>query len=273
MKNAEKLLVEISKFWGVEIIWKNIGCGRSECGLSAAHTWHMCDFCKKVKSDPKRLKLCSFNDTTLLLRQIQKEKKPFIHRCHAGVYEYVFPITCSDSETEIILLGVFRKHADAPCPYPDLQKEFQMLPLRDESDFDNAEPLLTPLLNILQERREHLKIKALDNKIKDQRICDCILYLEKNFASKISIQQLAGKVFLSSSRFQHLFKKETGLSLLDYLTRLRLENAASMLRTTELPPGVIAERCGISDQSRLGKLFKKQYKITPLHYRKQFKDI
>jgi transcriptional regulator GlxA family with amidase domain len=128
-------------------------------------------------------------------------------------------------------------------------------------------------LNILQERREYLKIKALDSKIKDQRICDCILYLEKNFARKISIRQLAGKVFLSSSRFQHLFKRETGLSLLDYLTHLRLENAAGMLRTTELSLGVIAERCGISDQSRLGKLFKKQYKITPLHYRKQFKNI
>jgi AraC-like DNA-binding protein len=273
MEDAEKILTEIARTWELDIIWKRIGSGRIACELSAAHTWHCCEFCQKVKNNPRYLKQCSYNDTTLLTALAKEKKKPFIHRCHAGVCEYVLPVFYDGDELEVILLGVFRQEEQHTASYPELQEDFEKLPFRDENDFRTAEPLLTPLMKVLRERREYLKIKALASEIKDPRIQETILYLEKNFARKISIPHLAGLSFLSISRFQHIFKTETGMSLFDYLNRLRLENAAEMLRTTELPLNVISERCGISDQSRLGVLFKKQYNCTPLAYRKQFRNI
>ena len=272
MEDAEKILVEISNLWGLDIIWKRIGRWMPECGLSQKHTLHCCNFCQKVKSVPQRLNSCSANDNVDLLQLAKQKGSPFIHRCHAGVYEYVLPFFDHGEEVEVLLLGIFRQSPQDLCPYPELQAEFDELPVCPPEKFDLANSLLPPLLKLLRERREYLKTKDLCSHINDQRISECVLYLEKNFKRKLSVRQLAERYFLSASRFQHLFKTETGMSLSEYLLRLRLENAAGLLRNTGMLLGEIAVESGIPDQSRMGRLFRKYYNITPLNYRKQHRD-
>jgi AraC-like DNA-binding protein len=62
-------------------------------------------------------------------------------------------------------------------------------------------------------------------------------------------------------------KKETGLTLGQYIQAKRLEQAQSLLKNNERSIAEIAELCGISDYNYFSRIFKKQFGITPRDYR------
>ena len=82
---------------------------------------------------------------------------------------------------------------------------------------------------------------------------------------------MAAEVFLSPSRFLHLFKEETGYSWLEYQKKKRMDSAAELLRHTDLTISAVMEKCGMRDQSHFGATFRKYYGETPRVYRKKFR--
>ena len=74
---------------------------------------------------------------------------------------------------------------------------------------------------------------------------------------------------LSESRFNHLFKAETGLAPQKYYNTLRMENAGILLKETKLTVTDIANRTGFADALYFGQAFKKFYGISPTEYRKR----
>ena len=85
--------------------------------------------------------------------------------------------------------------------------------------------------------------------------------------SKIAEQMIVSKVYLSSQ-----FKKETGVTLTDYVTSRRLGQAAYLLELSDLSVQDIAVKCGYNDFSYFGKLFKEKYGLTASAYRKEVRD-
>jgi len=64
-----------------------------------------------------------------------------------------------------------------------------------------------------------------------------------------------------------LFKQVTGISFKEYLNKVRIEEAKSLLEHTDYSIMEIAVACGYSDQSYFTKVFKKATGITPKQYR------
>lgn len=77
----------------------------------------------------------------------------------------------------------------------------------------------------------------------------------------------------SPSQFSRIFKEYTGITLIEYLTKKRMEYAIELLLKTETPLLDITYTLGYTSLSFFIKLFKKQYGITPLQYRIQNKKI
>ncbi|MGM0714384.1 helix-turn-helix domain-containing protein [Brevibacillus parabrevis] len=71
----------------------------------------------------------------------------------------------------------------------------------------------------------------------------------------------------SVSHLSALFKKKTGYSLIDYLIRVRMEKAASLLVETDRQLREIAESVGYREPYYFGRLFKKVYGISPARFR------
>jgi len=94
-------------------------------------------------------------------------------------------------------------------------------------------------------------------------------YIWENYTRKISLQEIAGASGLSAPYFSTIFKEEMGENLSNYLNRLRVEKAAAMLATTNLPISGIASACGFEDQSWFSKIFKNNTGYTPAKYREQ----
>ena len=89
------------------------------------------------------------------------------------------------------------------------------------------------------------------------------------------MQQAGSRALLSVSA-EHLsrsFKRETGFGFKEYITLLRLKNAEELLKTRKnMSISEIAFLCGFNDSNYFSDKFKRTYGISPLNFRKNFKN-
>jgi AraC-like DNA-binding protein len=94
-------------------------------------------------------------------------------------------------------------------------------------------------------------------------------FIWDNYTRKISLQEIAQASGLSGPYFSSVFKEEMGENLSNYLNRLRVERAMTMLTESEQSISDIAGACGFEDQSWFSKIFKSFTGVTPGKYREQ----
>lgn len=89
----------------------------------------------------------------------------------------------------------------------------------------------------------------------------------ENLSADLQRDELAAMVHVSPGHLGRSFKKETGVSLSDYITKKRLAMAKQLLVKTSLSITDISNRVGINYASYFTKLFKEQTGMTPQEYR------
>lgn len=105
--------------------------------------------------------------------------------------------------------------------------------------------------------------KDLNNKLKL-----ALKFMRENLKSGVTLAQLADTANLSPFHFHRLFKSAYELTPLQYFTRLRVKEVCKLLKKTKMPISLVGAACGFEDQSSFIRLFKKEFKQTPLAYRK-----
>ena len=93
-------------------------------------------------------------------------------------------------------------------------------------------------------------------------------FIRANYKKKIKLEDISKVVCLSSYYLSHIFKKETGSTLFEYLTKVRVEEAKRLLEVTQWNTTRISFEVGCTDQSYFCKVFKKIEGISPCKYRK-----
>ncbi|MGN0370923.1 MAG: AraC family transcriptional regulator [Butyrivibrio sp.] len=101
-----------------------------------------------------------------------------------------------------------------------------------------------------------------------ERIKEVIKYIDHNYASDITIEEISAVCGFSSSHFMKFFKNTMGTSFIDYLNDYRLAVASRLLLSSESNIIDIAEGCGYNNLSYFNRIFKKKYGMTPSSYRK-----
>lgn len=94
-------------------------------------------------------------------------------------------------------------------------------------------------------------------------------YIHANFTGKLTLEDVAKKVFLSKYHFERMFIKYTGKTFYGYVTQLRFERARLLLDSTTKSLQDIANEIGYADVQPLNKLFKRNFGITPAEYRRE----
>jgi AraC-like DNA-binding protein len=97
-----------------------------------------------------------------------------------------------------------------------------------------------------------------------------LAYMAKHLEKKMTIAQLANLAHLSHYHFIRCFRSAYELTPLQYLTRLRLKKASLLLKKTNTSVGNIVPQCGFENESAFIRLFKKEFRMTPMAYRKEF---
>ena len=95
----------------------------------------------------------------------------------------------------------------------------------------------------------------------------CLNFIRLN-ASTITQKQIAHALSYSSSYLSRHIRKTTGRTISQHITEEKLKLAQRLLATTSLAINEIADQIGYSSESHFYRIFKKQYQITPSHYRK-----
>lgn len=85
----------------------------------------------------------------------------------------------------------------------------------------------------------------------------------------LTLGELAEEAYVTSTYLSNLFKKETGLTIGQYITKMRMEHACNMLEAPKCLLVQVAQECGYSDASYFTKIFKKTIGMTPSQYREK----
>ena len=96
-----------------------------------------------------------------------------------------------------------------------------------------------------------------------------ILNIEYDLTADLTLKKFALMLNLNPSYLSALFRKETGMTLTDFVTKKRIEHAADLLTSTGLQVQTVAQQCGILDVNYFTKAFKKIHGVTPSEYRKK----
>lgn len=97
-------------------------------------------------------------------------------------------------------------------------------------------------------------------------------YIQKNYAmSDLTIDMVASEVNLSPNYFSSLFNQETGVTLIEYLTNIRMDKAKDYLRCSNKKITEIGYLVGYLDSHYFSYIFKKTQNSTPSEYRMQGK--
>ncbi len=83
----------------------------------------------------------------------------------------------------------------------------------------------------------------------------------------MTLDTIAGRLFVSKSHLSRLFSRVMGVSFTDYVRNVRLNHAKQLLRTTRLSNEEIVRACGLKDIPSFYRLFKTDMSVTPYQYR------
>lgn len=103
-------------------------------------------------------------------------------------------------------------------------------------------------------------------------VAQCLHYIDANLHTAVRLTDLANTVSLSPSYLSTVFKKETGLSVSEYVMRRKIDTACNMLRYSGYSASQIGEILAFSSQSHFIRCFRSTAGITPYEYRQKHYD-
>ena len=137
-------------------------------------------------------------------------------------------------------------------------------PIKFVENLDSSKEYIRLLLNSMIEYR---------NQISDKKYLEIIekakKFIQDEYRNEdMSLQLVASNVNVSSNHFSAIFRKETGETFIDYLTRVRMENAKELLTCTSMKTSEIGFEVGYRDPHYFSYIFKKTIGMSPKEYRR-----
>lgn len=96
-----------------------------------------------------------------------------------------------------------------------------------------------------------------------------VYFVKHNYTQKITYETLKEMFFISAPTVNTIFKNYTGLTLNQFITKLRLDDALNMLESGLYSTKETAKLCGFSDYTTFYRAFKKKFGTTPIQNKKK----
>ena len=107
----------------------------------------------------------------------------------------------------------------------------------------------------------------------NKRIAAIHEYLMKNYREKIDLERLAALANLAEGSLCRFFKQKTGLTIFEYLNKIKVEFACKLLMDPNLNIMEVCLDSGFNNLSHFNKQFRETTDVTPTEYRKRFKGL
>lgn len=111
---------------------------------------------------------------------------------------------------------------------------------------------------------------AYGRQSEDALIAGCQAWIAEHYAQPAPVAAMTEYSRLPERSFKRRFQQATGMSPLDYVHTLRIEESKHMLESTEMAVEAIAQEVGYEDAGFFGRLFRRKVGLTPAQYRRRF---
>lgn len=128
--------------------------------------------------------------------------------------------------------------------------------------FEHLQSLVTDILIKLMDR-----VEQIDATPKNEYILQAQIYIRTHLNEKIALKDVADLLHLNASYFSRLFKKETGESFVEFVTRIKMEKAKELLDNSTRSVEQIAIEVGFDSKGYFLKTFKQQFGMSPKSYK------
>ena len=146
----------------------------------------------------------------------------------------------------------------------DIRAICQIFSASHISDIYSTREKVVNILNyILLEIRDIIMLES-----NNKHIIDIIKYINENISAPITLSTVSERVNLTKEYVSHIFKKETGKTVTDYINERKMMIAKEMILGSGYDLTEIADRLGYDNYSYFSKLFKKQFGTSPSALRK-----
>ena len=197
------------------------------------------------------------------------EQKDLSQQGIFDVWDMPYETACQGSELAMMqhlcrLMPLRRLPASNPETYDNHAQLMRML--QEESRRPLYERMeVQGILQILLSRFLHDARPRLP--VHDRRIQHALTFIHQHIGHRIELDTLAAETCVSKDHLIRIFKKATGETPANYITRRKLERAELLLTTTMIPVKDIAAELGYDDTSYFIRIFRRYSSMSPQEYR------
>ena len=236
------------------------------------------NFCEYIHKSAKCLEVCMGSDTARL-KSAMESGELIIYTCPFGIFEAIYPIR-KDGETIgflFLAMGVEKgaHHAKNAVEQvlhvsPNLDKDIlhrcvEEFPCHSYEKFES----FARMLPVLGEYIANNDLMSDDKHTLGQLVKS---YVKNNIAKKITLADLSWGLHCSTVTLTEHFKREFGITIMQYVTEKKMHLAERLLADENNTVNDVAEGCGFSDVEYFSRCFKGYHGMSPVAWRRQYKE-
>lgn len=235
-------------------------------------------FCRMVRAAPGGAQGCRLCDENAC-RRAQREKKPIIYVCHAGLIEVITPILAEGVTVGYLLLSHIVQGADEAAEWAVVQQRCAAYGLAGEAlraaygELPRAPfPIFRAAADLLSLAAKALYLDRIARLVpggpQDRLNC----FLSEHLDEELKIPRICRELGFSRTALYQLAKEAYGCGLSEHIVRLRIQKAIQLLTETDCSISEICHQIGIQDYNYFFRIFRRQTGVTPKFYRQQTKS-
>lgn len=166
----------------------------------------------------------------------------------------------------VILNTLFRKTVEQGGVHPlyidDISTKFAVMINRVDT-FPDIRLLVNEMIH-----KYCLLVKNYSMKGYSSVTKEIVSYIDFHYMEDLNLNFFADMCSVTRNYLSNLFRKETGVTLTDYIHQVRMRKAITLVNSTNMPVASIASACGYNDINYFIRIFKRTYGLSPKQYRK-----
>jgi AraC-like DNA-binding protein/ligand-binding sensor protein len=206
---------------------------------------------------------------------VLETRRSISYKCHAGLTDFLIPIVIEDRIIAFLQCGqvldkrpteqawqqVRKRLKGLDLDYKKLRQSFFRITVMRPADQKNLIELLEVFSNYIADTGRRLLL--LERGRKSQIVELTEIFIREHYKEPITLDQIARAAFTSKRNLTRVFTAETGMTVLEFIHRTRLEAACELLRNSDKKILDIAFECGFGSIQQFNRVFKKRMQTTP----------
>ena len=235
--------------------------------------------CSLIRVNQEGLASCNTCDREYCARAV-KSGHAIRYDCHAGLIDMAIPVFVEGRHIASLMCGQFLASPASEkglCEFCQRNHRFGLTPAVAREAYYQAPYLpsekIDLVLRLFSFFVNHFcetlrRIRELSLAKERNEILAARQYIQAHFYENITLADLADHVHLSPAYFSHLFHQIVGVSLTNYIQKVRVEGVKKRLKTTTDSITRIAFDCGFNNLAHFNRVFRKFEGCAPGYYRK-----